>query len=136
MQFGPLEYVVVGCSDAAFVRDVLPVLVAIQRADALRVVDIILLTKTPAGAIACRELSDLDLAPITDEDESRGAKQRRASRSLVEHLDDLDGLGGLDDLVDNLTGRSRWRMRKRSRRRSPPEPRRWSSSSNIRGPVA
>ncbi|HUY78365.1 MAG TPA: hypothetical protein VMV29_16450, partial [Ktedonobacterales bacterium] len=71
------------CSDVAFVRDLLPALVAIQHAGAIQVVDIVLLTKTLDGAVARRELSDLDQAPDTEEDEGPEAEQAHRARGLV-----------------------------------------------------
>ena len=59
MSIGPLEYVVIGCQDDLFTREVLPVLDAIQQNGALRVVDLLFVSKEADGTVTMREISEL-----------------------------------------------------------------------------
>ncbi len=60
MTIGPLEYVVIGLEDQRFTSEILPVLNTIQEKEAVRVVDLLFLSKAADGAVEMKEISDLD----------------------------------------------------------------------------
>src|SRR5450755_927769 len=59
MTIGPLEYVVIGLDDRQFASEVIPVLNAIREKGAIRVVDLLFLSKVADGAVTKREISEL-----------------------------------------------------------------------------
>jgi uncharacterized protein DUF6325 len=59
MNIGPLEYVVIGFQDNQFTSEVLPVLGAIQEKGAIRVVDLLFVSKDADGMVTMREVSEL-----------------------------------------------------------------------------
>jgi hypothetical protein len=59
MNIGPLEYVVIGFQNNQFTSEVLPVLGAIQEQGAIRVVDLLFVSKDADGTVAMREVSEL-----------------------------------------------------------------------------
>ena len=59
MSIGPLEYVVIGFQDNQFTSEVLPVLGTIQEQGAIRVVDLLFVSKDADGTVAMREVSEL-----------------------------------------------------------------------------
>ena len=59
MSIGPLEYVVIGFQDKQFTSEVLPVLSAIQQNGALRVVDLLFVSKEADGTVTTQEVSEL-----------------------------------------------------------------------------
>ena len=58
MNIGPLEYVVIGFQDNQFASEVLPVLGAIQEKGAIRVVDLLFVSKDADGMVTMREVSE------------------------------------------------------------------------------
>ena len=60
MNIGPLEYVVIGCEDDHFTREILPELKAIQEKGAISVVDLLFVTKAADGKVTMREVSEFD----------------------------------------------------------------------------
>src|SRR5450631_1013473 len=59
MTIGPLEYVVIGLEDQQFTSEILPVLNAIREKGAIRVVDLLLLSKVADGTVTMREMNEL-----------------------------------------------------------------------------
>jgi hypothetical protein len=59
MSIGPLEYVVIGLDNQHFTSEIIPVLNAIREKGAIRVVDLLFLSKVADGAVTMREMSEL-----------------------------------------------------------------------------
>ena len=59
MIIGPLEYVVIGLDNQHFASEIIPVLNAIREKGAIRVVDLLFLSKVADGAVTMREMSEL-----------------------------------------------------------------------------
>jgi Family of unknown function (DUF6325) len=59
MTIGPLEYVVIGLQDQQFTSEILPVLNAIREKGAIRVVDLLFLSKVADGSVTMREVNEL-----------------------------------------------------------------------------
>jgi hypothetical protein len=59
MDIGPLEYVVIGLQDNHFTSEILPELNAIQEKGAIRVVDLLFVSKDADGTVTVREVSEL-----------------------------------------------------------------------------
>ena len=59
MEFGPLEYVVIGLADDRFNRDILTKLNAIQQNPLIRVVDLLFVSKDADGTVTVQEVSEL-----------------------------------------------------------------------------
>jgi hypothetical protein len=59
MEIGPLEYVVIGVSDQLLKGDIISELNAIQKAEEIRVVDLIFVKKSADGAVTVQEVSEL-----------------------------------------------------------------------------
>ena len=59
MTIGPLEYVVIGLDDRQFASEVIQVLNAIREKGAIRVVDLLFLSKVADCAVTKREISEL-----------------------------------------------------------------------------
>ena len=65
MSIGPLEYVVIGFQNYQFTSEVLPVLSAIQQNGALRVVDLLFVSKDADGTVTMQEVSELSDEDLT-----------------------------------------------------------------------
>jgi Family of unknown function (DUF6325) len=59
MTIGPLEYVVIGCERKQFTREILPTLNALHKNGAVRVLDLVFMSKDAAGNVATREVNEL-----------------------------------------------------------------------------
>lgn len=59
MEFGPLEYVVIGLQKHSFACEILPELLAIQEQGLLRVVDLLFVSKAVDGTITLQEINHL-----------------------------------------------------------------------------
>jgi hypothetical protein len=60
MTIGPLEYVVIGLEDQQFTREILPVLNATHEKGAIRVIDLLFLSKAADGTVTTKEINELD----------------------------------------------------------------------------
>jgi hypothetical protein len=63
MEFGPVQLVVVGFTDAEFVSGILPELRRLRDADAIRLIDVTFVSKDDDGALTAVEVGD-----VTDEE--------------------------------------------------------------------
>ncbi len=59
MTIGPLEYVVIGLEGNQFTSEILPVLNTLHRNGAIRVVDLVFVSKDAAGTVTTREVNEL-----------------------------------------------------------------------------
>jgi len=118
MTIGPLEYVVIGLEDQRFTSEILPVLNTIQGKEAVRVVDLLFLSKAADGAVKMKEISDLGeeaLQPFNDiaenlqglftvQDIEKLAKEIPPNRSAVVVLLEHVWTIGLMEAVHNAGG--------------------------------
>jgi hypothetical protein len=59
MEFGPLEYVVIGLQEHSFAREILPKLLTIQEHGLIRVIDLLFVHKAVDGTITLQEINTL-----------------------------------------------------------------------------
>lgn len=59
MTIGPLEHIVIGCERNQFTREILPTLNTLHKNGAIRVLDLVFMSKDAAGNVAKREVNEL-----------------------------------------------------------------------------
>lgn len=84
MAIAPLEYLVVRIPEERFTGDIVPVLIGMQQAGSVRVIDLLSVTKDASGTVTAREIHE------------RGGEALRPYGDLV---DDLQGLFTAEDIA-------------------------------------
>ena len=84
MTIAPLEYMVVRVDEERFAGEIVPVLIAMQQAGSVRVVDLLSVTKDAAGTVTAREIHE------------RGDEELQPYGNLV---DSLQGLLTAEDIA-------------------------------------
>jgi len=85
MAIAPLEYMVLRIPEERFTGEIVPVLVAMQQAGSVRVIDLLSVTKDAAGTVTAREIHE------------------RGGEALQPYGDLVDGLQGLLTAEDVAT---------------------------------